>query len=404
MTQPISSGGIATETDRHSATRRRGAHRRPADRRQRARIAVVAAALAVVAASALPAVAATPPTISLQMSTSAARTSPLPLSGKSLTAPVAVFTDNDPSVKSVSFYLDTAPTPVHVEGFAPFDFAGTAATGDANLWNPASLAAGNHTIIASVTLVDGSTVTTAATFRVGAAPATPSGSGAPIPAGDLPHWHQVFADDFTTPAPLGSFLATYGTRWSAYTGPDTSGNGTYDPARALSAANGNLDIYLHTVNGQHLVSTPLPKLPTMTYGRYSVRFQSDAVPGYKAAWLLWPDDGAWPAHGEIDFPEAGLSDLGMSAFVHFANPNGGQDAFYAAMRMTAWHTATVEWSPGKVVFSLDGAVIGTSTTQVPSTPMHWALQTETQLSGGAPADTAAGHVRIDWVTAYTYVP
>ena len=32
--------------------------------------------------------------------------------------------------------------------------------------------------------------------------------------------------------------------------------------------------------------------------------------------------------------------------------------------------------------------------------MHWVLQTETQLSGGAPSDSAAGHVYIDWVTAY----
>jgi hypothetical protein len=32
--------------------------------------------------------------------------------------------------------------------------------------------------------------------------------------------------------------------------------------------------------------------------------------------------------------------------------------------------------------------------------MHWVLQTETQLSGGPPADSAAGNVQIDWVTAY----
>ena len=64
----------------------------------------------------------------------------------------------------------------------------------------------------------------------------------------------------------------------------------------------------------------------------------------------------------------------------------------------------MEWTPGSLVFILDGTVIGTSTTHVPSAPMHWVLQTETQLSGGAPADSAAGHVQIDWVTAYTYAP
>jgi hypothetical protein len=32
--------------------------------------------------------------------------------------------------------------------------------------------------------------------------------------------------------------------------------------------------------------------------------------------------------------------------------------------------------------------------------MHWVLQTETQLSGGAPSDSAAGHVQIAWVAVY----
>lgn len=94
----------------------------------------------------------------------------------------------------------------------------------------------------------------------------------------------------------------------------------------------------------------------------------------------------------------------MSAFVRYANPRGGQDAFYVATSMTSWHTATIEWSPGKVVFFLDGAVVGTSTSEVPSNPMHCVLQTETQLAGGAPSSSAAGHVRIAWAAAYTYVP
>jgi hypothetical protein len=55
-----------------------------------------------------------------------------------------------------------------------------------------------------------------------------------------------------------------------------------------------------------------------------------------------------------------------------------------------------------VTFSLDGMVIGrsTNTANIPSSPMHWVLQTETQLSGGAPSNSAAGSVQIDWVTAY----
>ena len=226
-----------------------------------------------------------------------------------------------------------------------------------------------------------------------------------MPTGDLQGWHQVFADDFNSDSSLGSFLSVYGSSWSAYpsTWHDTSGNGRYDSTQTLSVSGSMLDIYLHTVNGIHYVAAPTPRLPAMTYGRYAVRFQADAVPGYKTAWLLWPNDNLWPLHGEIDFPEGDL-DAGISAFAHWASASGGQDAFPSTATFAAWHTAVVEWTPGRIVFYLDGAVIGTSTNHVPSDPMHWVLQTETQLSGGAPADSAAGHARIDWVTAYAYSP
>ena len=46
--------------------------------------------------------------------------------------------------------------------------------------------------------------------------------------------------------------------------------------------------------------------------------------------------------------------------------------------------------------------IGKATNRIPNTPMHWVIQTETALT--APADTAAGHVQIDWVAIWAYAP
>ncbi|MBI1376845.1 MAG: family 16 glycosylhydrolase [Frankiales bacterium] len=238
--------------------------------------------------------------------------------------------------------------------------------------------------------------TTAAAATVGAVS---------MPRGNLAGFKQVFADDFTTPAKRGSFLSVYRTKWSAY-GPgwrDTSGHGVYDGNRTLSVANGNLDIYLHTVNGTHYVAAPTPKLPRMTYGRFSIRFQSDSIPGYKAAWMLWPNDDIWPAHGEIDFPEGDLNST-FSAFSHYATSSGGQAPFTLSANFRSWHTATIDWLPGKVVFYLDGRVVGTNTHLVPTTPMHWVLQTETALNAPAPSSSVSGHVRIAWVTAYAYAP
>jgi hypothetical protein len=241
-----------------------------------------------------------------------------------------------------------------------------------------------------------------------------------MPVGDLIDangtWHQIFADDFNTPVPVGSFPGTvYGSRWNVYPDGwhDTSGNGTYYPSRVLSVSNSALTMYLHTeiINGTavHLVSAPVPRLPGttgfagQTYGRYSVRFYIDPVAGYKTAWLLWPDSNQWPSGGEIDFPEGNLMGT-ISAFMHYATFTGGQSAFTTTVpEAGAWHIATTEWQPGKVTYILDGKVIGVATTMVPADPMHFVLQTETQLSGGAPSNSAAGNVRIDWLVIYSRV-
>jgi beta-glucanase (GH16 family) len=198
-------------------------------------------------------------------------------------------------------------------------------------------------------------------------------------------------------------------QWTAYPSPwtDTSGNGNYAPGRVVSIENGVMNLYLHTANGDHLVSAPEPVIPGapgseggQLYGRYAVRFRAEAVPGYKTAWLLWPDSENW-SDGEIDFPEGNLTGT-ISAFMHHKGDPTAQDAYPTKATYGAWHTAVVEWTPQSVTFYLDGTVIGRSTSaaEIPSTPMHWVLQTETQIDGGPPANSAAGNVQIDWVTAY----
>lgn len=236
-------------------------------------------------------------------------------------------------------------------------------------------------------------------------------SGESMPVGDLPGWHQVFADNFATNVPLGSFPSAVSSKWYAYPSPwlDTSKNGTYSPTKVISQVNGLLNMYIHTENGVHMVSAPEPIIPGapgkeggLLYGRYAVRFRADAIPGYKVAWLLWPDSETWPQDGEIDFPEGDLTST-FGAYMHWQGGTSGssQDAYSTGTTMTGWHTAVIEWLPNSLTFYVDGKVIGHSTSKVPNTPMHWVLQTETQLSGGAPSNTAAGNVQVDWVSVYT---
>ena len=236
-------------------------------------------------------------------------------------------------------------------------------------------------------------------------------SGQAMPQGNLPGWTQVFADSFSENVPLGKFPAAVSGKWNAYPYPwhDTSGHGTYDPGRVVSIGNGVMNLYLHTENGVHMVAAPEPVIPGapgpeggLLYGRYAMRFKADQVPGYKTAWLLWPDSENWP-DGEIDFPEGNLTGS-ISAFMHHKGNPEAQDAYPTSATYSTWHTAVIEWTPDAVTFYLDGQVIGrsTDTADIPSTPMHWVLQTETQISGGPPANSAAGNVQIDWVAAYTH--
>jgi hypothetical protein len=232
---------------------------------------------------------------------------------------------------------------------------------------------------------------------------TPGPSGVPMPIGDVPGWHQVFADDFTTNVPIGQFPRAVAARWGgSYPDgwTDTSGAGTYMPSQVVSVSGGVMDLYLHTAGAVHMVAAPVPSLPTMTYGRYVIRFRSDAIPGYKTAWLLWPDSGVWPRDGEIDFPEGSL-DGTIAGFVHYQGGTSGSDQYVmpdTGVTYTGWHTAQIDWLPSGVTFSLDGNVVGQTTSRVPNTPMRWVIQTETD--GGAPPASSAGNLQIDWVSVY----
>lgn len=241
-------------------------------------------------------------------------------------------------------------------------------------------------------------------------PSTANGaspSGQPMPVGDLPGWKQVFTEDFTSNVPIGSFPGEiYKEKFRVYQDgwPDTAGKAgepsRYYPSKVVSVNNGLLDKHLRTEDGTPMGAAILPLLPDQLYGKYTIRFRSDPLKGFKTAWLLWPESESRPRDGEIDFPEGDLAGT-IGAFMHHtdASSGGDQDAFDTTTTYTDWHTASIEWTEGKVVFILDDKVIGTSTERIPNTPMHWVIQTESCLSS-CPSSSTNGHLQIDWVTLY----
>jgi hypothetical protein len=216
-------------------------------------------------------------------------------------------------------------------------------------------------------------------------------------------WQPVFNEQFKSSAALGEFEKQYGDDWSVY--PDgwrsTNGAGTYVPSKTLSVHDGMADVAVGETDAGPSSAALAPKLPTygQLYGRYSVRFRADPVPGYKVAFLLWPDSESWPDDGEIDFPEGNL-DGSISAFAHHADPSGGKEQFSTDKDFSEWHVATTEWEPGRLRFYLDDTLIGESRTKVPDTSMHWVLQTE--VADQQPPDGASGHIYIDWVKAWSF--
>ncbi|HEV3173235.1 MAG TPA: glycoside hydrolase family 16 protein [Actinocrinis sp.] len=307
--------------------------------------------------------------------------------------------------------------------------AGDAATEAATVALPANAAtkaAGTTAMAGTGTKAVGTTATagTGASGSPSAAPSqTPAGpSGQPMPVGDIPGWHQIFADDFLTDVPVGGFSgcdpvrricsglpSDVASKWWAYPDgwPDTDQQGIYTPSKTISISDGMMRLDLHTENGVHMVAAPLPKIPGASgseggqvYGRYAIRFLVEQpTPGYKVAWLLWPDSENFPEDGEIDFPEGNLVGV-INAYMHHMNGTSDmdQDAYQTSVRISSgWHTAVIEWTAQAVDFLLDGATIGTSTSRVPSTPMHWVIQSETD---GVTPDSSTAVILIDWVAIY----
>jgi hypothetical protein len=234
--------------------------------------------------------------------------------------------------------------------------------------------------------------------KTAAADNTGGGSaGQGIAAANAPGWRLVFSDDFSAPVALGNFASSsYGSRYSTYNGPDSSGVGTYDTAQVLSVGNGWLDMYLHTANNQALSAAIVPQVPGQVYGRYSVTFRADSMQDYGAAFLLWPDSEEWN-DGEIDFPEAPFTGT-MSIHDHCIGH--AQDSCYDVDTGVSWtntHTAVTEWTPGLVRFFIDGNLVGQSDVS-PTAKMHMVIQTGT--NGTRPPASVAGHVQIDAISIW----
>lgn len=227
-----------------------------------------------------------------------------------------------------------------------------------------------------------------------------------MPVGDLPGWRQVFTEDFS-----GSELSD---QWFRYEGqPDMDPGGWFDPEH-VSVGDGKLTIgaWQEPEQGGLYATGGISNrnVFSQTYGKFEVRFRMDQGTGIAYALLLWPSSNAF--RPEIDFAEDnGMDRRTMYGFLHPADPAQPSVAREVATDATEWHVAGLEWTPGRLVFTLDGEAWGTiEGDQVPDQPMGLALQSQAWYCGhtweACPDETTPDRVdlEIDWAVIYAHDP
>ena len=226
-------------------------------------------------------------------------------------------------------------------------------------------------------------------------------------AGSRSPWQRVFRDDFSH--------GLDGSRWGAYSGqPGGDPGGWWAPSHAtVRGGMLNLESYRDSRYGGRWTSGGVSSAMGLKqrYGRYLVRFRMDGGRGIAGVLLLWPSDGDWPP--EIDFAEDGgitRRRRSITATLHYGSDNRQIQRTVRA-DFTKWHTAGVEWSPRKLVYTLDGRPWATvRSAHVPSRRMELDMQTQAGTCGDqyAPCPDAGtpAHVnmQVDWVAAYRYRP
>jgi hypothetical protein len=211
--------------------------------------------------------------------------------------------------------------------------------------------------------------------------APPAGgpSGVPMPVGNIPGWTDVASDDFSQGGLDPSAWQVYddsmpggdpGGWWSASHVSVTNGVlqlSTYrDPSACIFGCQ-SIDDY---------VGGGLKMLHSQQYGKYLIRMRADDAEGVTMVALLWPTD--INSNGEIDIAE----DNGASPRTQFNGTmytmNEVPTTNMLNVDMSQWHTVGVEWTPGRVIFTIDGTNWATVTNDgVSDVPMQLAIQQQT---------------------------
>ena len=248
--------------------------------------------------------------------------------------------------------------------------------------------------------------TTAATAAHAAIRASADASAQPSSAA-IAGWNLVDTDQFT-----GTSL---GADWKEYLGQPGGDPGGWWNTNHVVVSNGLLDLrgYRDTSQGAPagtwatggVMQTGL----TQTYGKYLVRARMQKGAGVAPVLLLWPASTAWTP--EIDFAEdGGARPREVSQMTFHPGPDISYVSSTVNVNWARWHTYGVEWTPGRLVWTLDGRDVGTTIVsgRVPDVPMRLAIQDQMEgpncgtgfkvcPNSATPAEV---DFKVDWIQEY----
>ena len=216
-----------------------------------------------------------------------------------------------------------------------------------------------------------------------------------------------FFDDFT-----GTALDT--TVWYVFNGPDGwSGDDCFQPAN-VTVSGGNLieTALVQSACGYSYTTGQVSwKTFNFTYGVVQYRAKFAGLQGpWPAVWLLgaacqptggggscnWPNDSADSAEIDITEVKGNLTNPWQNL-----DDEGGWQTCEPTVSpdVTHWHVYQLDWSPGLLVWKVDGATTCTFTSHVPTKAMYMMIDLYMGSAGGSIDNSTSAN----WVNTIDYV-
>jgi hypothetical protein len=186
-------------------------------------------------------------------------------------------------------------------------------------------------------------------------------------------------------------------RWGTYTGQPGGNPYGYWKSSHVVPYRGAALLRGYRDGGRYVTGGMMNYSLSQKYGKYVVRAKFDRTnSNIEHCLLLWPTTG-WPP--EVDFSE-GPNSMGTMATSHWGSTNSQIHA-YKKIDMSKWHTYGVEWTPTRLLFTIDGAGWAVMTGKaVPQQPMRLAIQTA--AVGPVPSTLGENRLSVSDVSIFSY--